>query len=417
VNSGRATREHSIEETAHKTNLEAADEVGRQLRLRDLAGLIVIDFIDMEDHRNDRNVEKRLHNAVKNDRARIQIGKISQFGLMEMSRQRLRAGVVAGSTVPCPHCNGQGIVRSVESTALRVLRGIEDEAQKLKASAIKVKVPSDVALYTLNQKRRELARIEEDYGMTVSFEPTESVHAGDFEIERTTARDPDDKPKILTQMETAFVPEEIEEEEPEIVEEEDEEEIETEDRAGATSEAATDERPRREPRPEGDDGGPRKRRRRGGRNRNRRDGNEARPQQNGHQHTNTQQQSADAAKPSEEADGDQGAIASGAQDGSSQNGETGEGGQRRRRRRRGRRGRRDHDENGTAQSYQGDGVPVDASVREEGEPTSVMPNSSSTPVWSLTQQETPAPRAEAPAPTPAEPARKGWWQRAFKRED
>jgi ribonuclease E len=117
VNSGRATREHSIEETAYKTNLEAADEIGRQLRLRDLAGLIVIDFIDMEDGRNDRNVEKRMRDAVKNDRARIQIGKISQFGLLEMSRQRLRAGVIAGSTVPCPHCGGQGIVRSVESTA------------------------------------------------------------------------------------------------------------------------------------------------------------------------------------------------------------------------------------------------------------------------------------------------------------
>ena len=114
VNSGRATREHSIEETARKTNLEAASEIGRQLRLRDLAGLIVIDFIDMEESRNDREVEKRLRDAVKNDRARVQIGKISQFGLMEMSRQRLRAGVIAGSTVTCPHCAGMGLVRSIE---------------------------------------------------------------------------------------------------------------------------------------------------------------------------------------------------------------------------------------------------------------------------------------------------------------
>src|SRR5436853_4033116 len=178
VNSGRATREHSIEETAHKTNLEAADEIGRQLRLRDLAGLIVIDFIDMEDARNDRDVEKRLRDAVKNDRARVQIGKISQFGLLEMSRQRLRAGVVASSTIACPHCGGQGIVRSVESTALRVLRAIEDEAQKLKASAVLVRVPADVAIYTLNQKRRELARIENDYGMTVNFEPNDKILAG-----------------------------------------------------------------------------------------------------------------------------------------------------------------------------------------------------------------------------------------------
>jgi len=159
VNSGRATREHSIEETATKTNLEAADEIGRQLRLRDLAGLIVIDFIDMEDSRNDRNVEKRLHNAVKNDRARIQLGKISQFGLMEMSRQRLRAGVIAGSTVPCPHCGGQGIVRSVESTSLRVLRGLEEEAQKQRAESLIVRVANEVVIYTLNQKRRELTRL------------------------------------------------------------------------------------------------------------------------------------------------------------------------------------------------------------------------------------------------------------------
>src|SRR6185437_9327470 len=133
---GRATREHSIEETAHKTNLEAAAEVGRQLRLRDLAGLIVIDFIDMEDSRNDREVERRLREAVKNDRARVQIGK---FGLLEMSRQRLRAGVVASSSIACPHCGGAGIVRSVESTALRVLRALEEEGEKNRASAITVK--------------------------------------------------------------------------------------------------------------------------------------------------------------------------------------------------------------------------------------------------------------------------------------
>src|SRR5579885_2423203 len=154
VNSGRATREHSIEETAHKTNLEAADEIARQLRLRDVAGLIVIDFIDMEDSRNDRDVEKRLYNAVKNDRARIQIGRISQFGLLEMSRQRLRAGVIAGSTVPCPHCGGQGIVRSVESTTLRVLRALEEEGQRQRAAALTAYVPSEVAIYALNQKRR-----------------------------------------------------------------------------------------------------------------------------------------------------------------------------------------------------------------------------------------------------------------------
>src|SRR5438067_585452 len=145
VNSGRATREHSIEETARKTNLEAASEIARQLRLRDLAGLIVIDFIDMEDSRNGREVERPLRDAVKNERARVQIGKISQFGLMEMSRQRLRAVVVASSTIPCPHCGGQGIVRSVESTALRVLRALDEEGQKQRAQAVVVQVADDVA--------------------------------------------------------------------------------------------------------------------------------------------------------------------------------------------------------------------------------------------------------------------------------
>jgi len=188
VNSGRATREHSIEETAHKTNLEAADEIARQLRLRDLAGLIVIDFIDMEDSRNDRDVEKRVRDAVKNDRARVQIGKISQFGLLEMSRQRLRAGVVASSTVPCPHCGGQGIVRSIESTALRVLRALDEEGQRGRAAAVNVRVANEVALYTLNQKRRELARIESDYAMTISFEPNAQLIAGSFEMDRVAAR-------------------------------------------------------------------------------------------------------------------------------------------------------------------------------------------------------------------------------------
>src|ERR1700722_13406644 len=183
VNSGRATREHSIEESARKTNLEAASEIGRQLRLRDLDGLIVIDFIDMEEGRNDREVEKRLRDAVKNDRARVQIGKISQFGLLEMSRQRLRAGVVASSSIACPHCGGAGIVRSVESTTLRALRGLEEEGEKNRAAAVTVKIASEVALYILNQKRHELSRIETEHGMQISFEPNEGLAAGSFELE------------------------------------------------------------------------------------------------------------------------------------------------------------------------------------------------------------------------------------------
>src|ERR1700742_2798212 len=204
VNSGRATREHNIEDTARKTNLEAADEIGRQLRLRDLAGLIVIAFIDMDDGRNDRHVEKRLRDAVKNDRARVQIGKISQFGLMEMSRQRLRAGVVAGSTITCPHCGGQGIVRSVESTALRVLRGIEEEGQKGRTAALTVKVTPDVALYAFNHKRQEIARLEVEYGMTVVFEPDATILTGNFEIVRTQTRTPDERPRPSVSIEAGL---------------------------------------------------------------------------------------------------------------------------------------------------------------------------------------------------------------------
>ena len=197
VNSGRATREHSIEETAYKTNLEAADEIARQLRLRDLAGLIVIDFIDMEDARNDRNVEKRLRDAVKNDRARVQIGRISQFGLLEMSRQRLRAGVVAGSTIPCPHCGGQGIVRSIESTALRVMRGLEEEAQRQRSSALAVRAPTDVAIYAMNKKRREIAHLETEYDLSIQFEAKHDMLAGTFEIERTGQRPAEDRARTL----------------------------------------------------------------------------------------------------------------------------------------------------------------------------------------------------------------------------
>jgi ribonuclease E len=452
VNSGRATREHSIEETAHKTNLEAADEIGRQLRLRDLAGLVVIDFIDMEDHRNDRNVEKRLYNAVKNDRARIQIGKISQFGLLEMSRQRLRAGVIAGSTVPCPHCGGQGIVRSVESTALRVLRGIEDEAQKLKAAAVTVKVSTDVAVYTLNQKRRELARIENDYGMAVTFAPDDTIHAGDFEIERTAQRDPDDKPRIAMQMDKA--PVEIEAEaEDEVFEEEETAELETEDGAEGVAETVTETSPRPESRT--DEEGGRRRRRRGGRNRNRSRGDG--PHEPRHQDPRPADQHGGHATEFVQGESVEGAVESSDEIGSSSEqpraeNETGEGPRRRRRRRRGRRGRRDS-EDGEHTDAQTSNAAGEVLNQDSDAP---VPNAHSTPVWSLTPEpdassepvpvverleskpepitaqpvaetpvkaeETVAPEPEAPiasrpepaaAEIPPAPPRKGWWQRTF----
>jgi ribonuclease E len=169
VNSGRSTREHNIEDTALRTNLEAADEVARQLRLRDLAGLIVVDFIDMDEGRNDRAVERRIKDALKNDRARIQIGRISHFGLLEMSRQRMRTGVLEGSTVMCPHCAGSGTVRSMSSIALHVLRLIEDSLIKSAAYNLIVRTRSEVALYILNQKRMNLLDLESRFGVAITI--------------------------------------------------------------------------------------------------------------------------------------------------------------------------------------------------------------------------------------------------------
>jgi ribonuclease E len=169
VNSGRSTREHNIEDTALRTNLEAAEEIARQLRLRDLAGLIVIDFIDMEENRNNRLVERRLKEALKNDRARIQIGRMSHFGLLEMSRQRMRTGVLEGSTIPCPHCGGAGMVRSTASIALHVLRGLEDALIKSSDYDITVKTRTAVALYILNQKRSHLRDLEKRFGVSLTI--------------------------------------------------------------------------------------------------------------------------------------------------------------------------------------------------------------------------------------------------------
>ena len=423
VNSGRATREHSIEETAHKTNLEAATEIGRQLRLRDLAGLIVIDFIDMEDSRNDRHVEKRLRDAVKNDRARVQIGKISQFGLLEMSRQRLRAGVVAGSTVTCPHCGGQGIVRSVESTALRVLRGIEEEGQRGRSAAISVKVTPDVAIFTLNKKRGELARLEAEYAMAITFEPDAGIMTGTFEITRTVQRSPEDRPqRTSVSIEAGLAtPTDLSEEiEEDFVEEEEVEEEEEEEREEAPAQSESAESPSEQrPRDENGEGARRKRRRRGGRGRNRDRGDRPRslqePIPGAPPPVNGEFESANGehAAPEPVQHNDEGFAPEG------QEGE----GRKRRRRRRGRRNRRDGEgqQNGEGQNHANnlEGVPVDASVRdndpivpdETREPMIAKPNAESAPVWSLGNSGA-SQAAETPAASDAAP-KKGWWQRAF----
>jgi len=184
VNSGKATREHNIEDTALKTNLEAAEEIARQLRLRDLAGLIVIDFIDMDERRNSRLVERRLKESLRNDRARIQVGRISHFGLLEMSRQRLRTGMLEGSTKPCPMCTGTGIVRSIESVSLDILRSIEDRLITDGVVPLVATTAVEVALYILNQKRAHLNDIQLRYRIPITVTADEEMHVSQFVIER-----------------------------------------------------------------------------------------------------------------------------------------------------------------------------------------------------------------------------------------
>ncbi|NMJ41941.1 ribonuclease E/G [Roseomonas sp. JC162] len=246
VNSGRATRDRHIEDTALRTNLEAADEIARQLRLRDLAGLIVIDFIDMESSKHDGMVERRLKEALKHDRARIQVGRISHFGLLEMSRQRLRPSIAEQTFVTCPHCQGRGLVRSVDSSALQVLRAIEEEGAKRRASEIMVRVAAPVALWLLNRKRDRLAELEARFGMTVLFEPDDTLMPPALKIERLRAAEPGFVPAAPTALRMDYAPEPVEAEE----------EVEDAEAAAEESEDA----PRRAE--GGEDAGRRRRRRR-----------------------------------------------------------------------------------------------------------------------------------------------------------
>ena len=315
INSGRSTREYGIEETATKTNLEAADEIGRQLRLRDMAGLVVIDFIDMENGSNVRKVEKAMKEALKNDRARVQIGRVSSFGLMEMSRQRLRTGILEASTHICPMCEGTGMVRSVSSAALAALRALEAEALRGRHSDLVLRASEEVAVYLLNRKRIELAELEELYGVTIITRPDDSLIGPNFEID---AGGPPPSKKV----EMVALPPLVK-----IVEDGDADEAEDDD--GEEGEERGEER--------GEDG----RRGRGrGRRSRRRDGRgrdkgeecsddqaDAHDDDHGDEHHND---GADDAADEVEGDGAE----------ATDNGETGENGGRRKRRRRGRRGRR-----------------------------------------------------------------------------
>ncbi len=230
VNSGRSTREHSIEDTALQTNLEAADEVARQLRLRDLAGLIVIDFIDMEEKRNNRAVEKKLKECLKNDRARIQVGRISHFGLLEMSRQRIRASVLESTTQICSHCGGTGHVRSQSSVALHVLRGIEEYLLKNTTHDITVRTTPDIALYLLNHKRQTIVDYETRFGVAIIIGADNSVGTQHFAIDRG---EPVANPvKIESLFNFAAIPEDDDDDI--VIEADEEEDEELEEKAAAT---------------------------------------------------------------------------------------------------------------------------------------------------------------------------------------
>ena len=263
VNSGRSTREHHIEDTALKTNLEAAEEVARQLRLRDLAGLIVIDFIDMDEKRNNRSVERKLSDCLRQDRARIQVGRISHFGLLEMSRQRIRASVLESSTEPCPQCGGSGHVRSVSSVALQLLRGLEEILMKGATHNLVVRTRTDVALYVLNHKRGHLRDLENSFKVTLAViaDPTVSGQQS-FIIDRGEQVHTLEAAKALLAAQVAAFPSQTEEpfEEDEAFDAEMESEVETEETEGlADDDQPATEESAGEP---GADGHKRKRRRR-----------------------------------------------------------------------------------------------------------------------------------------------------------
>jgi ribonuclease E len=335
VNSGRSTKERNIEETALRTNLEAADEVARQLRLRDLAGLIVIDFIDMEENRNNAAVERRMKESLKNDRARIQIGRISTFGLLEMSRQRLHPSLAEASTEICPHCAGTGRIRSVDSTALHVLRMVEEEITRSYSPGITVMVPGAVALYILNQKRGALAELEQRRGIRIYLEADDSLIPPDYRLERLKQLAPGEEVQQRQLPPVTVVEEEFDVEDEIEVEEEETAESETE--ADDNEEAAAAENGGQSG--EGRARGRRRRRRRGGRGERFRadEFTEASGGENGEQPA-----PAPTAAPLDETAGDE--DDDGQEDGDEDEveatGESGDADQPRRRRRRGRRGGR-----------------------------------------------------------------------------
>lgn len=370
INSGRSTKEHGIEQTAVATNLEAAREIARQLRLRDMAGLVVIDFIDMEYGSNVRKVEKAMKDALKNDRARIQVGRISGFGLMEMSRQRLRTGVLEATTRGCPHCDGTGLVRTASSAGLSALRLIEDEAAKGKGNVVTLYASQEAAIYVLNAKRADLAEIEERYGVTVEVIPEGENEGAKM---RVASRGP--KPEFVPRFEPIIEPEEDD-----IVEEDfdEEEEVEEQPRRGRNRDAdeGGERSGQRESEERGSDGRRKRRKRRRGRNRDR--------NEDGSEISEGEGNEAEAADGEADGEGSESEGNAAEGNGAARTDENDDGTDRgpRKRRRRGRR-RRGGRENGEAGSDQAEGGVEDG----EGDDAAAEPVA-----------------AEAPAPVEAEAA-------------
>jgi ribonuclease E len=413
VNSGRSTRERNIEETAVKTNCEAADEIARQLRLRDMGGLIVIDFIDMDEARHDAQVERRLKEAMKNDRARIQVGRISPFGLLELSRQRLHPSLIETNFHTCAHCLGTGLVRSIESASLLVLRAIEEEGIKHRAAEISITVAGNIALYILNQKRGSLTEIEQRYGFFVRVQADDSLIAPDYRLERIRAKPPGMEPPPLNLTATIH---EVEQDDQDDIEEEEE------------SAAAEERKPRGDSNAEtGPDGEPRRKRRR---NRRRR-GRDGRPDDaTGGPGSESQADEGSDFEGGESSDEEpvEGAVeiaATEAQSGEGTDAAAEEAEGAARRRRRGRRGgrsrtRRDDEEGGEvsatpegenngehpAESAPAEVAPVDVTAVEAAtadEPSAPVEVATSEPVAEAAPEPVEAPQPEAPVPEP-EPA-------------
>ncbi|KQM19197.1 ribonuclease [Sphingomonas sp. Leaf24] len=404
INSGRSTREHNIEQTATATNLEAAQEIARQLRLRDMAGLVVIDFIDMDHGSNVRKVEKAMKEALKNDRARIQVGRISAFGLMEMSRQRLRTGVLEASTRQCPHCEGTGLVRTASSAGLSALRLIEDEAARGRGSLIVLRASQEAAFYVLNKKRADIAEVEDRYGVTVEIVPDAEIEGARMAVE-ASGPPPAHPPKIEPLV---------------IVDDEDDAYEDIEDEIDEEIEEDAVEETARPPRSddEGEGRGKRRRRRRGRRGRNREEGDvegeagdDADIESDGDDAVDADDETVDAVVV--DAETDESDVA----DDAAPETETADDGSRRKRRRRGRRGGRRGD--GAFDAADGAGAVADLPVEDDvAEPAVVAEPAAAEPVVEpdlVEAEPTPAPkrtrrRPSARAkvetnaePTPAEP--------------